>query len=93
MSQGEAMSENEATEGGVIFEELSTVRCYIVDGGCGSERACKAPGVLLERGRGASWRRSHMVSAAVASGRLGSEEMRVGRPSTVERIITRREEL
>ena len=34
-----------------------------------------------------------MVSAAVASGRLGSEEMRVGRPSTVERIITRREEL
>ena len=33
--------------------------------------------------RGASWRRSHMVSAAVASGRLGSEEMRVGRPSTV----------
>ena len=52
MSQGEAMSENEATEGGVIFEELSTVRCYIVDGGSGSERACKAPGILLERGRG-----------------------------------------
>ena len=25
---------------------------------------------------GASWRRSHMVSAAVARGRLGSEEMR-----------------
>ena len=46
------MSENEATEGGVIFEEWSTVRCYIVDGGCGSERACKAPGILLERGRG-----------------------------------------
>ena len=91
MSQGEAMSENEATEGGVIFEELSTVRCYIVDGGSGSERACKAPGILLERGRGGI--RSHMVSAAVASGRLGSEEMRVGRPSTVERIITRREEL
>ena len=52
MSQGEAMSENEATEGGVIFEELSAVRCYIVDGGSGSERACKAPGILLERGRG-----------------------------------------
>ena len=51
MSQGEAMSENEATEGGVIFEELSTVRCYIVDGGSGSERACKAPSILLERGR------------------------------------------
>ena len=47
MSQGEAMSENEATEGGVIFEELSTVRCYIVDGGSGSERACKAPGIFF----------------------------------------------
>ena len=52
MSQGEAMSEDEATEGGVIFEELSTVRCDIVDGGSGSERACKAPGILVERGRG-----------------------------------------
>ena len=52
MSQGEAMSENEATEGGVIFEELSAVRCNIVDGGSGSERACKAPGILVERGRG-----------------------------------------
>ena len=42
---------------------------------------------------GASWSRSQMVSAAVASGRLGSEEMRVGRPRTAERITTRREEL
>ena len=33
MSQGEAMSEDEATEGGVVFEELSTVRGKIVDGG------------------------------------------------------------
>ena len=33
-----------------------------------------------------------MVSAAVASGRFGSEEMRVGRPRTVERMITSREE-
>ena len=46
------MSENEATEGGVVFEELSTVRGYIVDGGSGSERACKAPGILLASGRG-----------------------------------------
>ena len=89
MSQGEAMSENEATEGGVIFEELSTVRCWVV--------AVREPARHLAYcwsvAGGASWRRSHMVSAAVASGRLGSEEMRVGRPSTVERIITRREEL
>ena len=34
-----------------------------------------------------------MVSAAVARGRFGSEEMRVGRPKTVERMTTRREEL
>ena len=46
------MSENEATEGGVVSEELCSVRCYIVNGGSGSERACKAPGILLERGRG-----------------------------------------
>ena len=45
MSQGEAMSENEATEGG-------TVRGYIVDGGSGRERACKAPGILLASGKG-----------------------------------------
>ena len=34
-----------------------------------------------------------MVSAAVARGRLGSEEMRVGKPRTVERRTTRRDEL
>ena len=43
--------------------------------------------------RGASCSKSQMVSAAVARGRLGSEEMRVGSPSTVERITTRSEEL
>ena len=42
---------------------------------------------------GGSCRRSQMVSAAVARGRLGSEEIRVGRPKTVERMTTRREEL
>ena len=39
MSQGEAMSENEAAEGGVVFEELSAVRGNVVDRGSGSERA------------------------------------------------------
>ena len=93
MSQGEAMSENEATKGGVVFEELSTVRCYIVDGGSGSERACKAPGILLARGRGGILEE---VTYGICSGgewEVGFKEMRVGRPSTVERIITRREEL
>ena len=52
MSQGEAMSENEAAEGGVVFEELSAVRGNVVNRGSGSERACKAPGILLASGRG-----------------------------------------
>ena len=65
MSQGEAMSEDEATEGGVIFEELSTVRCDIVDGGSGSERACKAPGILVERGGGGILEK---VTCSVCSG-------------------------
>ena len=51
MSQSEAMSENEAAEGGVVFEELSAVRSNVVDRGGGSEGACKAPGILLAGGR------------------------------------------
>ena len=51
MSQSEAMSENEAAEGGVVFEELSAVRCNVVDRGSSSEGTCKAPGVLLASGR------------------------------------------
>ena len=51
MSQSEAMSENEAAEGGVVFEELSAVRCNVVDRGSRSEGACKAPGILLASGR------------------------------------------
>ena len=93
MSQGEAMSENEAAEGGVVFEELSAVRGNVVDGVVAVREPARRLAYCWRVAGGASWRRSHMVSAAVASGRLGSEEMRVGRPSTVERIITRREEL
>ena len=51
MSQSEAMSENEAAEGGVVFEELSAVRSNVVDRGSSSEGACKAPGILLASGR------------------------------------------
>ena len=50
MSQSEAMCENEATEGGVVFEELSAVRSHVVDRGSSSEGACNAPGVLLASG-------------------------------------------
>ena len=49
------MSEDEATEGGVVFEELSTVRGYIVDGGSGSERACTAPGNIV-----GAWQGGHL---------------------------------
>ena len=92
MSQGEAMSENEAAEGGVVFEELSAVRGYIVDGGSGSERACKAPGILLASGRGGILEE---VTYGICSGGEWEVGFRgdEGRPSTVERIITRREEL
>ena len=51
MSQSEAMCENEATEGGVVFEELSAVRSHVVDRGSSSEGACNAPGILLASGR------------------------------------------
>ena len=44
------MRENEATEGGVIFEELSAVRRHVVYRGSSSEGACNAPGVLLASG-------------------------------------------
>ena len=44
------MSENEAVEGGVVFEELSAVRCNVVGRGSSSEGACKAPGILLASG-------------------------------------------
>ena len=45
------MCENEATEGGVVFEELSAVRSHVVDRGSSGEGACNAPGVLLASGR------------------------------------------
>ena len=51
MSQSEAMCENEAAEGGVVFEELSAVRSYVVDRGSSGEGACNAPGILLASGR------------------------------------------
>ena len=65
MSQGEAMSENEATEGGVIFEELSTVRCYIVDGGSGSWSVAG----------GASWRRSHLFFSHLSRGKRAGRSL------------------
>ena len=51
MSQSEAMCEDEATEGGVVFEELSAVRSHVVDRGSSSEGASNAPGILLASGR------------------------------------------
>ena len=87
------MCENEATEGGVVFEELSAVRSHVVDRGSSSEGACNAPGVLLASG-------SRGILEEVTYGICSSGEREVGlrgdegsRPRTVERIITRREEL
>ena len=50
MAQSEAMRENEAAEGGVIFKELCAVRRDVVDRGSGSEGSCDAPGILLASG-------------------------------------------
>ena len=87
------MSEDETFERGIFFEQLCTVGSNIIDGSSSCERAVGTGHIVVSWRGGASCRRSQMVSAAVARGRLGSEEIRVGRRRTVERITTRREEL
>ena len=84
------MCKNETAERRVILKELCAISSHVVDRSSGSKGSSGAPGILLS-----SRSRSILeeVTNGVARGRFGSEEMRVGRPRTAERMITSSEEL